>query len=257
MDAWRRSGEYEWVGYYLEAPCHKDDSWSGKRTRLTRTGWGLAVVYVGQQTWGRKLTGSVNQSSAKARPSRRTSASKAKASRSRRSARAMTRKSSGSVARAGTTCSAAFVNAARGRSDAADAIRKTTAEGFAPGSVIFLDIEWMESIPQRMREYYRAWAAAVLENGAFRPGVYAHTHNAKSIYADLRDVFDAFGVRGDPPFWIAGSRDFDIDKAPTEIGHTFADVWQGMLDVVRTHNGVKLPIDISVSALANPSSATD
>src|SRR5690348_7992553 len=28
MDAWKRSGEYEWVGYYLSAPCHSDDSWS-------------------------------------------------------------------------------------------------------------------------------------------------------------------------------------------------------------------------------------
>jgi hypothetical protein len=257
MDAWRRSGEYEWVGYYLEAPCHQDDTWSGKRTRLARTGWGLAVVYVGQQTWGQKLGATANQSGSKAKSSGTKSASRAKSLRSRRSPRAMTRKSSAPVARAGATCSAAFVNAGRGRRDAADAIRKTTAEGFAPGSVIFLDIERMESIPQRMREYYRAWTAAVLEDGMFRPGVYAHTHNAKSIYADLRAVFDAFGVRDDPPFWIAGSRDFDIDKVPTEVGHTFADVWQGMLDVVRTHNGVKLPIDISVSALANPSSATD
>src|SRR4051812_20068881 len=30
MDAWKRSGEYEWVGYYLGAPCHSDESWSGK-----------------------------------------------------------------------------------------------------------------------------------------------------------------------------------------------------------------------------------
>ena len=53
MDAWRRSGEYEWVGYYLQAPCHSDTSWSGKRARLMKDGWGLAVIYVGQQTWGR------------------------------------------------------------------------------------------------------------------------------------------------------------------------------------------------------------
>lgn len=257
MDAWQRSGEYEWVGYYLEAPCHKDDSWSGKRKRLTQTGWGLAVVYVGQQTWGQTLTATTKQSSAKAKSSKSKSTSKAKSSRTRRSARSMTRKSTTPVANAGATCSAALVNAARGRKDAADAIRKTTGEGFAPGSVIFLDIERMESIPQRMREYYRAWTVAVLEDGMYRPGVYAHTHNAQSIYADLREVFSAFRVQSDPPFWIAGSRDFDIDKTPTEVGHTFADVWQGLLDVVRTHNGVKLPIDISVSALANPSSATD
>src|SRR5262245_17566052 len=55
MDAWKRSGAYDWVGYYLSAPCHKDDSWSGKRARLTKSGWGLAVIYVGQQTWGQSL----------------------------------------------------------------------------------------------------------------------------------------------------------------------------------------------------------
>ena len=55
MDAWKRSGEYEWVGYYLEAPCHKDASWSGTRARLTKNGWGLAVIYVGQQTWGKSV----------------------------------------------------------------------------------------------------------------------------------------------------------------------------------------------------------
>src|SRR5262245_23857816 len=25
MDAWKRSGDYEWVGYYLSARCHNDD----------------------------------------------------------------------------------------------------------------------------------------------------------------------------------------------------------------------------------------
>ena len=52
MDAWKRSGQYEWVGYYLAGSCHKDDSWAGKRARLINSGWGLAVIYVGQQTWG-------------------------------------------------------------------------------------------------------------------------------------------------------------------------------------------------------------
>jgi len=52
MDAWKRAGEFEWVGYYLSAPCHKDDSWEGKRAHLVDNGWGLAVIYVGQQTWG-------------------------------------------------------------------------------------------------------------------------------------------------------------------------------------------------------------
>jgi hypothetical protein len=149
------------------------------------------------------------------------------------------------------------VSAARGRTDAADAVRKTAAEGFARGSVIFLDVEWMESIPERMREYYRAWTQAVLANGRYRPGVYVHTDNAPTIHADLRAVYDAALVQADPPFWITGRRKFDIDRGPTDVGHSFADVWQGMLDVVRTHNGVRLPIDISVASMASPSAAID
>ena len=55
MRAWKAApgAPYRWVGYYLPAPCHRDTSWSGKRQTLVDMGWGLAVVYVGQQTWGR------------------------------------------------------------------------------------------------------------------------------------------------------------------------------------------------------------
>src|SRR4051812_31113627 len=52
MSAWRQPGSpYEWVGYYLAAPCHRDPSWMGKRATLTAMGWGLAVLFVGQQTF--------------------------------------------------------------------------------------------------------------------------------------------------------------------------------------------------------------
>jgi hypothetical protein len=53
MRSWRKHAKYDWVGYYLPAPCHKDGSWQGKRATLEAMGWGVAVVYVGQQTWGR------------------------------------------------------------------------------------------------------------------------------------------------------------------------------------------------------------
>src|SRR5256885_14447901 len=52
MTAWLKpNSPYEWVGYYLQAPCHRDPSWMGKRQTLTNMGWGLAVLYVGQQTF--------------------------------------------------------------------------------------------------------------------------------------------------------------------------------------------------------------
>lgn len=43
---------FKWAGYYLRAPSHPDQSWSGKRAALAAEGWGLAPVYVGQETMG-------------------------------------------------------------------------------------------------------------------------------------------------------------------------------------------------------------
>jgi hypothetical protein len=121
--------------------------------------------------------------------------------------------------------------------------------------VIFLDIEHMDNLPQRMRDYYRKWTQTVLADGRYRPGIYAHTRNAAAIFDDVSAEYDRAGVGGDPPFWIAGSSGFSIASMPTEVGHAFATAWQGALDVVRSHNGVQLPIDISVASVPSPSDA--
>lgn len=250
MRAWRRDGTYEWVGYYLPAPCHKDDSWSGRRQHLIDNGWGLAVIYVGQQTWGKELSSVQTKTSSKTKSSRRSK------SRHRASARTMTRKSVKPVATRSDRCSVSYIGAAQGQLDARDAMSKAQREGFPRGTVIFLDVEHMNSVPQPMRDYYRAWTQMVLTDGRYRPGIYAHTKNASKIYDDVSDVYDAAGIDADPPFWIAGARGFSPDSsAPTDVGHQFASVWQGILDVVRTHNGVRLPIDISVASAASPSFA--
>jgi hypothetical protein len=255
MTAWKQSGEYEWVGYYLKAPCHSDNSWLGTRERLVNQGWGLAVIYVGQQTWGKKLTlASAPKQSASRSTAKHSKASKKSHKKSH--ARTMTRRSSAPVATTGSRCSASYVNSIQGAIDAQDAIATTAREGFPKGTVVFLDIEHMDVVPQPMREYYKAWTRVVLADGRYQPGIYAHTKNAKTIYDDVSDVYDQAGVDAEPPFWIAGSSGFSPGSAPTDVGHTFASAWQGMLDVVRTHNGVRLPIDISVASAASPSLAS-
>ena len=254
MRAWLTADKpYRWVGYYLSAPCHNDDSWVGKRETLSNMGWGVAVIYVGQQTWGRApgqkvavtryITKRVKQ---------------VKTRNGKRVVRYVNKRVPVRVlvvprASKGASCSAQFVSAARGTADANDAIAKTAAEGFARGTVIFLDIERMESVPNAMRDYYRAWTQRVLEDGRFRPAYYAHSFNANLIYRDVKQVLAGAGVSADPPFWIASERGFSIDKAPEEVGHAFAQVWQGLLDVVETHNGVRLPIDVNVGRLPSPS----
>ena len=224
MRAWKNApgAPYSWVGYYLPSPCHKDASWAGRRELLTNMGWGLAVVYVGQQTWGRKP-------------------------------RALSSARIAALMKNGTVCNADLLGAERGDADGADAIAVSTREGFARGSIIFLDIERMETMPEAMRLYYRAWARALLTDGRYLPGVYVHAHNAQAVHDDLMLEFAAAHVTGEPRMWIASGRGFDEGKAPQDVGFAFAGVWQGLLDVARAVANIKLPVDVNVSTWTSPS----
>jgi hypothetical protein len=234
MSAWLRpNSPYHWVGYYLPAPCHRDASWAGKRQTLSTMGWGLAVLYVGQQTWEGLLDRAPAADTARApgdslRPSE--------------------------AAQPSITCSRTLLSTAQGSAEADDAIGKTAADGFAPGAHIFLDIERMTTIPPAMRDYYRAWVARVLADGRFRPGIYSHQRNAAEIYSDVRAVFDAAGVRDEPSFWVSSpSAQFSLSSAPTSVGFGFARLWQGVLDVRQSWNGVTLRIDVNVADSPSPS----
>ena len=123
------------------------------------------------------------------------------------------------------------------------------------GTAIFLDVEHMNSVPNAMREYYLAWTERLLDDGRYRPAYYAHNANAQAIYADVRALLDGQGIEADPPFWIAGGSNFGRDRDPREVGHAFADVWQGVLDTWEKHATVRLPIDVNVAAVPSPSAA--
>ena len=155
MRAWRApSSPYEWVGYYLGAPCHGNTSWLGRRAFLGSLGWGTAVLYVGQQTWEGVPTAQMSAS-----PAARVTLS--------------------------STCSRTMLSGAQGTIEGSDAAAKTANEGFPAGTVIFLDIEYMSTITQPMRDYYRSWVAQVLADGRYLPGIYCHKSNAAAIHADV------------------------------------------------------------------------
>jgi hypothetical protein len=253
MLAWRSGGApYEWTGYYLPSPCHPDEGWSGKREALTSMGYGLAVIYVGQQTWGR-MPGAPHL--VPVQVSRRVKERVGRGSKRRTVTKTVTR----TVMRRApapapdATCNADFVSAARGVRDGIDAVTRTSRDGFEKGTTIFLDLERMDVLPQVMREYYKTWVRTVLDDGRYRPGIYVHTFNANTVYSDVKSVYRSAGVHHEPPFWVAKSAGFDITKLPSEVGHAFAAVWQGVLDVEQTWNGHKIPIDVNVSASKNPS----
>ncbi len=258
MTAWRdESVPYEWVGYYLEAPCHKDDSWSGKRQKLTDLGWGIAVIYVGEQTWG----GTPGKPSVRTRYVTKYVTRTVRLKSGARVKRRVAKKVAVRVvvqprAQTGASCQKDLITADRGTADGNDAIVRAEAEGFPHGTTIFLDIERMDFIPSRMRDYYKAWTQHVLADGRYRPGYYAHKANAETVYSDAISVYTLAGKSGKPAFWLSGGSGFSKDQsAPADVGKAFANVWQGVLDVARTHNGITLPIDINVGRFPSPSSS--
>lgn len=248
MSAWLKPGSpYEWVGYYLQAPCHRDPSWMGKRVTLTSMGWGLAVLFVGQQTFDGVPDIEIPFVFDRSALPRSDSPPPARAGIMVPSTLAELQ--SGTV-----TCSRTLLTTEQGITDAINAVTKTASEGFPTGAVIYLDIEHMDSIPASMDAYYRAWVQQVLGDGRFRPGIYVHKANAAAIYEGVRRAYADMNAPGTAVFWITSSSGFSLDKSPQQVGFTFASVWQGILEVTQTWNGASINIDVDIATMSSPSS---
>lgn len=215
VQAWRTASPYRWIGFYLPAPCHRETSWVGKRAELERMGWGIAVLYVGQQAFENSPT---------------------------------QEQQGGPI-----ICSRTLLTAEQGATDARDAIARAQAEGFPAGTVVFLDVERMQQVSPAMAAYYQAWTREVLTDRRYVPGTYAHRANAAALYLLSQAVYTAAGSSMTPPFWVAGGAGFTLDRAPADSGLPFADIWQGALDVDREYGGVRLRIDENVATRPSPS----
>jgi hypothetical protein len=215
LRAWRDHSPYEWVGYYLVAPCQKGQTWSGKRAILEQIGWGTAVVFIGEQDWpvGARDT----------------------------------------AANAATQCTSANLTADKGSADGMRADSAARAEGFADGSAIYLDIERVESISPKFEAYIRAWVGALAQRGHYVPGAYAHEKNADAIRAIVASEAAKSGLTGAPPMWVASRATFDVAAAPSASGFGYAHIWQGLFNTSETWGGVTLKIDANVATSANPS----
>lgn len=215
MRAWREASPYRWVGYYLESPCHRSDSFMGRRAELEGMGWGMAVLYVGQQTW--------------------------------EGVEALEEEPEEII------CSRTLLTAEQGRLDAQDAASTMAAEGFPPGSTVFLNVERMETVTDSMATYYRSWMRTVLEDGRFVPGTYSHRRNAEALFALAVQEYARGGHEGRPRFWVAGGQDFALDVVPAAVGLPFTEIWQGAIDVEREWGGTRLRIDENVATRRDPS----
>jgi hypothetical protein len=217
LRAWRDASPYRWIGYYLASPCHRDASWMGARDAIERVGFGTAVLYVGQQAFENAAPDTL--------PPER------------------------------ILCSRSLLTAEQGHADGRDAVAKAAADGFAPGSTIFLDVERMQEVAPAMVIYYQAWHDELLASGRYLPGTYAHTGNAAALFGLAQTSYLRAGRRDTPRFWVSGGPGFSTDQAPDASGFPFATVWQGTLDVRRAYGGVTLQIDENVALRPSPSAA--
>jgi hypothetical protein len=215
LRTWREASPYRWIGYYLPSPCHRGTTWQGRRAEIEQIGFGIAALYVGQQTWegAPELEEEPDE----------------------------------------IICSRTLLTTEEGRRNGRDAVDKMAAEGFPAGSTVFLNVERTETVPWGMVQYYTAWIAAVLEDGRFVPGTYAHRINAEALFGHARAAFVAAGRTDLPPFWVAGGTGFALDARPEQSGHPYAEIWQGVLDVERTWGDVPLTIDENVASSPYPS----
>lgn len=247
MSAWLKpNSPYEWVGYYLQAPCHRDPSWMGKRATLTTMGWGLAVLYVGQQTFDGVPDMLPPPPFDRQQPISADSLPRARAG-------IMVPPTVEETETGAVTCSRTLLTTEQGTADAIDAVTKTASEGFPNRTIIYLDIEHMDVIPPSMEAYYRAWVQQVLADGRFTPGIYVHKVNAESIYNGVQQAYRDMNASGSASFWLTTSTGFSIDRSPQDVGFPWASVWQGIYDVSQTWNGATINIDVDVASTSSPS----
>src|SRR5262249_37736611 len=147
---------------------------------------------------------------------------------------------------AGRCSSAQPLTSALGRTDGADAIAKCGREGFPQSTVVFLDVEHMDVIPDGVKGYVFGWFQAVAVS-RFVPGMYRHARNAVELKAAATQAYPA--GKPAPLFWVAGGpKSFDPAKSmPADSGVSFAAVWQGRLDTNDSHGGITLQIDEDVA----------
>jgi len=230
LGAWKwPKSPYRWAGYYLGGPCHKDETWRGRYARLTSDGWGIAAIYVGQQDWS-QIPDIVPLMDRVDAPSL--------------SATAL------------ATCSASLLTDAQGRLEGQDAALRMAADGFPSGSAVFLDVEYVSVVNDALLTYVQSWVRGVLSDGRYRAGIYMARFNASAVSAAARAGYTASGVSGAPTFGVAASSrslGFSFDSRPTDVGLSYASVWQGKLDVYDTWGDTRLLIDMNVASAVSPS----
>jgi Domain of unknown function (DUF1906) len=141
-----------------------------------------------------------------------------------------------------------------------DTIAKFKTEGFAAGTIVFLDVENYDgTLSTSMAAYIRGWIGALLDEGTVGPGIYCPARKVKAIQtAAQKEYADHGRPDGAPAFWIVKVSDKTFNTStsvPADCGVTFANVWQGVIDIAEEHGEVTMKIDRNVADSSNPSMA--
>jgi peptidoglycan hydrolase-like protein with peptidoglycan-binding domain len=150
-------------------------------------------------------------------------------------------------------CPRTNLTSSQGVIDANDAASRATADGFAQGTSIYLDVERVDNIGAAWVNYIGSWVSQLLQT-PYQPAVYCHKFNALGVRQAVLGAFSA-GSNPAPRFWIVGSGSpaFNLQASrPADVGIDFADMWQCPSSVTRTFGGVSINIDENVSVRVDP-----
>jgi hypothetical protein len=163
------------------------------------------------------------------------------------------------VGRQQAGCGSGSLSRPQGQTDGLDTIAKCNQEGFPQDVVVFLDVEHFDGdISANMKDYYKGWIGAILDDGKFKPGTYCADSNANDLINAAQEEYAAHGLPGgNPAFWVV-KNDLTFDpqsSVPGGSGVSFANVWQGRIGVVgEAHGGFTIsPIDQDVADSIDPS----
>ncbi len=142
------------------------------------------------------------------------------------------------------------VSSTQGGADAQRACEAMRAEGFAPGSRVFLDVENGLPFGYAQRAYIAAWIDGVAAGG-FVPGVYC-SFEAAPIVAVMRPAAKlwVFRVRTTAPHAVDGTQ--FIAPEPALSGFAGASLWQHDDSALLTRFGGLL-VDLDVADTPDPS----
>lgn len=136
-------------------------------------------------------------------------------------------------------------DSAGGHEHGEDALAKAQSEGFPERSIVYLDVEPMDSIPANMIHYVNAWLSE-FAGKAYLPGIYCHMKNAAEIQMQTAQA------AADISFWVTGGSNFTAATSrPTDSGIPFAAIWQGTFNQSRTFGGFTIEIDENVAFAGN------